>query len=308
MDNLPIILSLLVVFIVFYGFISYKKIQDEKKIKLSEVFLSSEELKIKELKEKEKNNQKSFIDKKRDMLVQSKTGISMGMYMGIAIISMSLVFLFLNLVFRNPMIALAGSLVGFKIPDIYVNMKREKNILVFNQNLIKALRRMASTLNAGGTVKQAIEDVVNARSIPSAIRDEFEEVLANINYGDTIEKALYKLYDRTASEDVKFMAISVEVQRTLGGDMAQTFDGISKTISNRFLLESEVKGTLSQAQASSTILAFIPIVLFGGILMMNPTHFDILRGSFMGNLIMIICIAMMVFGTFLIRKISKIKF
>lgn len=306
-ENLPLILSMGVVAFILFIYFTYQKSLKEKEIKLSDVFLTKEELQLRDLQDKEKSRAKGFIEQKKEMLVQSKTNISLGMYAGIAVISMSLIFFFLEIVFKNPIVALFGSIGGIKIPDMFVSMKKDKNVQLFNQHLIKALRRMSSTLNASGTIKQAIQDVVNARSIPPTIRIEFEQVLSDINYGDTAEQALYKLYDRTGSDDVKFMAMSVEVQRQAGGNMAETFENISKTISNRFLLESEVKATLSQAQASSTLLSIMPFFIFGGLMVMNPTHFDVMRESLLGNVLMGVLLGMMVFGTFIVRKISKIK-
>ena len=76
---------------------------------------------------------------------------------------------------------------------------------------------MASVMRSGGSLKQALADVSRSRSMATAIRLEFSKVLSDIEYGFAIEEALHKLYERTGSKDVQFLAIAVEIQRQLGG-------------------------------------------------------------------------------------------
>ena len=199
------------------------------------------------------------------------------------------------------------SLLGFYFPEKLVQVKREKNIKHFDDELVKALRRMASVMRAGGSLKMALEDVSRSRSMPTVIRLEFNKVLSDIEYGMFIEDALYRLYERTGSRDARFLAIAVETQRQLGGNIAQTFDTIAATISNRRLLESEVKATLSQVNATSNILSAMPFVMGGLVYLMNPEYFDPLFESLTGRFIFLGCFIFISIGVFVIKKMSKLK-
>jgi len=197
--------------------------------------------------------------------------------------------------------------LGIKIPDKIVKMRVRKNVERFNNDLIKALRRMASVMRSGGSLKQALVDVTRSRSMPLVIRLEFKKVLADIEYGDSIEEALYKLYERTGSNDVRFLAVAVEIQRQLGGNIAQTFDSIGQNITNRNLMQSEVKATLAQARTTSNVLSILPFVLSGIIVIINPSYFSPLFESLAGRMIVFMCLAFIVTGAFIMRKLSDIE-
>jgi tight adherence protein B len=252
---------------------------------------------------KEKGN---WFENKEKELLRSNTGITLPIYMVIMIVSMTVIFSIVYFIMRSTAFALPFSFLGMLIPNMIVKSRVKKNIQHFNEQMIKALRRMASTIRAGQSLKQAIEDVVKARSMPMIIRKEFQTVLTDIEYGDSIEKALYKLYERTGSQDIHNLALAIEVQRQVGGNIADLFDNISQTISNRNLMEKDVRAILAQVNTSTSILSAMPFVVAGMLVMINPSYFDPLMGSFIGRFMVLMSLAFIVTGIFVIKKLSKI--
>jgi tight adherence protein B len=248
----------------------------------------------------------NWFERKEKELLRSNTGITLPIYLVIMFASMMAIFSVVYFIMRSTAFALPFAFLGMFVPNMIVKSRVNKNIQHFNEQMIKALRRMASTMRAGQSLKQAIEDVVRARSIPMIIRKEFQTVLTDVEYGDSIEKALYKLYERTGSQDIHNLALAIEVQRQIGGNIADLFDNISQTISNRNLMEKDVKAILAQVNTSTNILSAMPFLVAGMLVMINPSYFDPLMSSFIGRFLVLICLCFIVTGIFIIKKLSKI--
>lgn len=274
-----------------------------------ESLLIDEKLKELELMESlsKRESKLSWFERKQRELAQSNTGITFPAYMVLVVVSMLTVFYIVYKITAIPLLAIMCSFLGLQVPESLVKMRIRQNVDRFNNDLVKALRRMASVMRAGGSLKQALIDVTRTRSMPLIVRLEFRKVLTDIEYGNSIEEALYKLYERTGSKDVQFLAIAVEIQRQLGGNIAQIFDSIAQTINNRNLMQSEVKATLAQVKATSTILSVMPFVLGGLIVLLNPDYFAPLFSSMLGRMLVFICLAFIVFGAVVMKKMSNIE-
>lgn len=302
------------VFAVFIGLTLTKsrkpRLKIANRIQLDEESLLIDE-KLKELELMEslskRESKLSWFERKQRELAQSNTGITFPAYMVLVVVSMLTVFYIVYKITAIPLLAIMCSFLGLQVPESLVKMRIRQNVDRFNNDLVKALRRMASVMRAGGSLKQALIDVTRTRSMPLIVRLEFRKVLTDIEYGNSIEEALYKLYERTGSKDVQFLAIAVEIQRQLGGNIAQIFDSIAQTINNRNLMQSEVKATLAQVKATSTILSVMPFVLGGLIVLLNPDYFAPLFSSMLGRMLVFICLAFIVFGAVVMKKMSNIE-
>ena len=254
-----------------------------------------------------KDDGMSWLQKKQRELIQSNTGITISLYVVIMAVSMLVIFLAIYAIMGNALIPIPFAFLGLLVPEKIVKFKLDGNIKSFNSQLVKALRRMASGMRAGSSLKQALMDVAKARTMPVIIRAEFRKALQDMEYGLKIEEALYNMYTRTGSKDVQFLAIAIEIQRQLGGNMAQTFDTISSSISNRNLMENDVRATLAQVNATSTILSLMPFGMIGLLFFISPGYFAPLFETFIGKFVFLGCIGFVFIGIFVMKKMSKIE-
>lgn len=249
----------------------------------------------------------NWLKRKERQLKQSNTGITLPIYFSVLIAACAGVFLFMYTIMRSASIALALATVGIFVPEALVKARVRQNIERFNSDLAKALRRMASILRSGGTLKDALMDTACSRSMPPIIQIELTKVIADIEYGKKFEDALYALYERTGSQDVMQLAVAVEVQGRGGGDMAKTFDSIAQNITNRELMQSDVKATLAQNRVSATALSVMPFFMVFLFRFISPGYFDPLLGTTTGKLVFLICFLWIGLGAVVIRRMSNLK-
>ena len=302
-------------FFVFLGVLASGVLQKKNKVDLQDSIGidEAEEMLMEEIDDSflaDKENKKlTWSEKKIQQLKQSHSGISFSTYLAIMFGACVILFLFGYLIFKSPIFALIAACFGYIAPEIVVKSKVEKNIAIFNGNLVKALRRMSSNMRAGGTLKQAIMDVGKSQSMPGAIRVEFINILSDMEYGVSPEEAFYQLYERVGSDDVRSLALTIEIQRKTGGNIAEAFDNLARIINKRELEEADIKATLAQTKSSGTLISIMPFALTIMLNFISPTYFNSFYkwGDGMGKIIVFGCYVVIGFGVFIMNKMTSIK-
>jgi len=132
------------------------------------------------------------------------------------------------------------------------------------------LNLMVNGLRAGYSVMQALEAV--SRELPAPISDEFRRVVQEMQIGISMEKALENLLRRIPSEDLDFVVTAVNVQREVGGNLAEILDTISFTIRERVRIKGEIRIMTAQVRTSGAVLSLIPVFLGVALWFISPEY------------------------------------
>lgn len=176
----------------------------------------------------------------------------------IAIIGLALVAGFLG--GRSPISFGIGAIVGSRLPVMYVNRQQKVRLKKFDNQLADMINLMVNGLRAGYSTMQAMEAI--SKELPPPISDEFRRVVQEMQLGVPMDRALDNLLRRIPSPDLDFMVTAINVQREVGGNLAEILDTISFTIRERVRIKGEINTLTSQVRTSASILSMIPIFLF----------------------------------------------
>lgn len=152
-----------------------------------------------------------------------------------------------------------GAVIGFILPGIYVGRQQSKRLKDFDDQLPDMINLMVNGLRAGFSTMQAMEAI--SRELPPPISDEFRRVVQEMQIGIPMGRALDNLLRRIPSPDLDFMITAINVQREVGGNLAEILDTISFTIRERIRIKGEILVLTAQVRASAKILSFVPIGL-----------------------------------------------
>jgi tight adherence protein B len=117
---------------------------------------------------------------------------------------------------------------------------------------------------------QAMEAI--SKELPPPISDEFKRVVQEIQIGLPIERAMENLYRRIPSEDLDLTITAMNVQREVGGNLAEILDTISYTIRERVRIKGEIRVLTSQVVYSSRFLSSMPFLIAGALWFMNRPY------------------------------------
>ena len=154
-----------------------------------------------------------------------------------------------------------GAVMGIMLPIVYLNSQKGNRLKKFNQQLPDMLNLMVNGLQAGFSTMQALESV--ASEMPAPINEEFHRVVQEMQLGVPMEKALANLLRRIPSSDLDFIITAINVQREVGGPLANILDTISHTIRERIKIKGEIRVLVATVTTSAKILSGVPFAVFG---------------------------------------------
>jgi tight adherence protein B len=155
--------------------------------------------------------------------------------------------------------ALIGVLIGLMLPRFYVRRQQGKRLIHFSEQLADMLNLMVNSLRAGYSTMQGMESV--SKELPPPISDEFHRVVQEMQLGLPMERALENLHRRIPSEDLDLTITAMNVQREVGGNLAEVLDTISYTIRERVRIKGEIRVLTSQVVYSSRFLSSMPLLI-----------------------------------------------
>jgi tight adherence protein B len=174
----------------------------------------------------------------------------------------------------NFFLALIIGGVGALVPTMLLRTALGKRADKLREQLPDVLTIMASSLRAGHSFLQSLDTVAKEITQPAAT--EFQRVVAEIRLGRPAEDALEALASRVGSEDFKWAVLAVNIQREVGGNLAEILDNVADTLRERAMLRRQIRVLTSEGRLSAWVLALLPIGI--GLYMgaVNPDYISLL--------------------------------
>jgi tight adherence protein B len=213
---------------------------------------------------------------------------------------------------RHPLALLFGAFFGFMLPRLWLGRRKSGRLGSFNKQLPDTITLLANGLRAGSSFLQAVELVVRESRPP--ISTEFSRVIREVNLGLPFEQAMENMVRRVRSEDLELMATAINIQHTVGGNLAEILDSIAYTIRERIRIKGEIRTLTAQQRLSGYVVGFLPIGLAGFLFVAAPNFMQPMFekppeafGLPLGVVILAFGGFMMFIGFMLIRKIVDIE-
>lgn len=207
--------------------------------------------------------------------------------------------------FQNPIGAVAGGVLGFILPNIFIKMWEKARQQKFETQLLDSLMMLSGSLKAGLSLLQSLEVLVDDAYPP--LSQEFGLVLKEVKMGMGLEESLRRLNKRMPSEELIMLISSILVAQETGGDITKVFSRLAVTMRNNRKLKDNIKTLTLQGRMQGIIMSILPFIFIWWVLTFNRQHFDILLESETGRVLLIIGAVLQTVGLFLIYKFSIIK-
>jgi len=207
---------------------------------------------------------------------------------------------------REIVSAVIGVIIGLIIPRLYVGRLKTQRLNKFNEQLQDMLNLVVNGLRAGFSTVQALEAV--SRELPPPISDEFNRVIREMQLGITMEDALANLLRRIPSADLDFIIVAMNVQREVGGNLAEILDTISYTVRERVRIKGEIRVLTSQVIYSGRFIALLPIILSVVLWFINREYMMSFFENIYCGIASLSCAALLIgVGYFIMTRIADIE-
>jgi len=209
---------------------------------------------------------------------------------------------------QSILLAIAGGVGGAFLPGMYVKNQQNRRLRKFGDQLADMLNLMVNGLRAGYSTMQAMEAV--SKELPSPINEEFRRVVQEMQLGITMEKALANLLVRVPSDDLDLVITAINVQREVGGNLAEILDTISFTIRERVRIKGEIRVLTTQVMYSGRFLSILPIIVILILYILNKEYmmtYTQPESGICGYIALGVAAILIVSGYFSMKKLGDIE-
>ncbi len=181
--------------------------------------------------------------------------------------------------------------------------KRESS---FDDQLGDTLQLLSGGMRAGHSLMHAVDAAANDSDAPMS--EELARVVNETRLGKDMGESLQGTALRMHSEDFSWVAQAIEINREVGGDLADVLDHVGNTIRDRNQIRRQVHSLSAEGRTSALVLFLLPVVVFVATLAMSPSYFKPLFDSPLGLVVAVVSVVLMALGGFWLRAVIKIKF
>jgi len=205
---------------------------------------------------------------------------------------------------RSPWLSAGVGAAAAAAPTFALRIALKRRAEKLREQLPDVLTIMASSLRAGHSFLQALDTVAKEIAQPAAA--EFQRVVAEIRLGRSAEDALEALAERVGSADFRWAVLAVNIQREVGGNLAEILDNVADTLRERAMMRRQVRVLTSEGRLSAIVLAILPFAIGLYMFVTNPTYIGLLFSTKIGLIMLGGAVIFMTVGVLWMRKIVDI--
>jgi len=184
------------------------------------------------------------------------------------------------LVTGNPIMALVVSVVSLAVAGAAVQRVAARERSRFEDQLPDTLNLISTSLRAGYSLLQAVEAVGAEASDPTG--REFQRAITETRLGRSPVESLKMVAERMESKDFDWAVLAINIQREVGGNLAEVLQTAAETMVERNRLRREMKALTAEGRISGIVLGGLPIFLFVFLYATNKEYLEPLLTTFPG--------------------------
>lgn len=223
---------------------------------------------------------------------------------------LALVWMLLVLVIHpSPVLAIAlipiVGLAGASLFTTYVNIKLQRRLDAFVNQLEIALHLLAGGIRVGLSMRQALATVIE--ELPDPARYEFRRVIGQTNLGVAIVDAMDTLARRMPNNETLMVARVFRAQSQTGGDLSKILDQLADTIKQRRQVQRKISTLTSEGRMSAWVLMCIPLGLGVFIIGTQQDMGQALLYTWIGHIVIFIIIVLEFLAGIWLRSLLRIQ-
>ena len=201
-------------------------------------------------------------------------------------------------------VAVAGGC--FPLPRLVLRCLKKRRLQKFNIQLEEALGMISSSLKAGFSINQALDEVAAQNFAPASV--EFRLLTQEIRLGVPLEQALENMNRRLESDDFELVTCAILTARQTGGELTGTLERVAALIRERVRISNKLRALTAMGRLQAVLIGSMPFFLLFALNYVAPqgmmsAFFD----SPFGIAAIILVVVLDVAGFLVIRRITTIE-
>jgi tight adherence protein B len=178
-----------------------------------------------------------------------------------------------------------GGVAGLILPIFWLKRKVRKRRQAFETQLPEAIDMIVTAMRAGYSFQAAMRFI--GEEMPAPLGPEFARFYEEQRLGVEVRTALLGIQERIQSLDFKMLATAVLIQRETGGTLSDILANIAELMRERVAVRAQIETLVSEPKMSARVLAAAPVVVYFGLLLLNPEYVEPLTTTGLGRAFLI---------------------
>ncbi|MHA7153851.1 type II secretion system F family protein [Arthrobacter sp. TMN-50] len=187
-----------------------------------------------------------------------------------------------------------------------VTQRAGKRRAKFDAQLGDTLQLLTGSLRAGHSILRAIDAAAVESAAPTS--EEMRRVVTETSLGKDLLSSLNDTAARMRNEDFMWIAQAIQINREVGGNLAEVLDQVNETIRERSEIKGQIKSLAAEGKFSAYILMAMPFCIVAMLLLISPGYMTPLFSSPLGWTMIGVSAVLMTIGGLWMRKIIDLKF
>lgn len=206
----------------------------------------------------------------------------------------------------NPVFGILLAVATPFVARIVLMVKTDKRRGKFDAQLTGTIQMLIGGLRVGHSVMRTIEAAAHESEAPTS--EELTRIVNETRIGKDARLAIEDSANRMDSEDFRWIGQAIQINREVGGDLAEVLEQVASTIRERSEIKGHVRALSAEGKMSAYILMALPLGIAFFVGMINPGYLDVFVTKPIGFFMLGLSTLMFAIGGFWMSRIIKIKF
>lgn len=205
------------------------------------------------------------------------------------------------------MLPIAGGiiLILLAIPGWTLNWVVRRRRELLRDQMVGCTRALANSARAGQSLQQALE-AVSAES-PLPLANELQRIVGEYQLGRPFADALSDARERLQLDSFSLFASSIIVSLQRGGRITEALERICRSLQENQRVERKLAAQTASGWRVVLILTAFPFLFLLGFAILHPTGTAMMFNTLLGQLLLLIILALVVASLWWSRKILAIE-
>lgn len=202
----------------------------------------------------------------------------------------------------SPVFTVAFAFAVYWVPPVMYRVAKARRWRTFDEQLPDAINIMVSSVRAGRSLPQAIEDVSKKMSGPAG--QEFGVMAKEYAYGGmNVEGVLERARARLNVESFTMISSALIINSVHGGEVLHMLERMSSAIRELHRLKKKIYTETAEVRAQEKIIMLITPVFGVMVCLFDPEIPGILFSSIIGNIILVFVVGCQIISVWWIHRI-----
>lgn len=202
------------------------------------------------------------------------------------------------------LMGLMFGVAGYFLPKVYFRTQRIRRLHKLEDQLVTAIEMLSNALKAGTNLTKALAMI--PAEMPPPISQEIALVLREMEVGRRLEEAMANLSRRVKSEEFDLVVTAINIARETGGNLAEVFDRIAKTIRERKEIIGKIKALTAEGKMQGIFVGLLPLFLGVVLTFLDPEMMKPMFTTTWGYFLLGCIVVLEVLGAFAIKHVLQV--